>query len=176
MSANCIIIMGVSGSGKTSVGRELAQKWSAKFFDGDDLHLRSSIVKMASGHPLDDNDRAPWLERLNDVVFSLNHKNERGVIVCSALKKRYRDRIREGNHRLLFVFLNCDLDILQHRLEARSNHYMPVQLLQSQFDILERPDKSEPDVVSVNADSLTVEQLVDECLDIVGFEKQQQVE
>ncbi|KAI1288888.1 hypothetical protein EDD11_009567 [Mortierella claussenii] len=149
--------MGVSGSGKTSVGRELAQKLSAKFFDGDDFHPRSNIVKMASGMPLDDDDRAPWLERINDIIFSLNHKNERGVIVCSALKKCYRDQIRNGNQGMLFIFLQSIFDVILHRLEARSNHYMPASLLQSQFDTLEVPNESEPDVISVNADSSTMD-------------------
>ncbi|KAG0046257.1 hypothetical protein BGZ83_008558 [Gryganskiella cystojenkinii] len=168
MSPNCIVVMGVSGSGKTSVGRDLAQKLSAKFFDGDDLHQRSSIEKMASGLPLDDLDRVPWLERINDVVFALNHKNERGVIVCSALKKSYRDCIRDRNQGIIFFFLKASLDVIRPRLEARSNHYMPSQLLQSQFDVLEVPNQSEPDVVSIDADSSTVEELVSQCCNVLA--------
>jgi gluconate 5-dehydrogenase len=86
MTGQCIILMGVSGTGKTTVGHAIAQQMGAKFIDGDDLHPRQNIVKMAASQPLDDNDRQPWLERISDVIFSLEQKNESGVLVCSALK------------------------------------------------------------------------------------------
>lgn len=86
MTGKCIIVMGVSGTGKSCVGQLLAQALDAKFIDGDDLHPRANIQKMASGQPLNDQDRAPWLERLSDVAYSLQQKNEVGFLVCSALK------------------------------------------------------------------------------------------
>ena len=87
------ILMGVSSTGKTSVGTEVAHRLGIKLIDGDDLHPRANIIKMGEGHPLNDEDRAPWLERIRDAAFSLEHKSEVGIIVCSALKKKYRDQI-----------------------------------------------------------------------------------
>ena len=87
MAGQCIILMGVSGTGKSTVGQALAHALGAKFIDGDDLHPRNNIVKMATSQPLNDEDRQPWLTRIADVIFSLEQKNESGVLVCSALKK-----------------------------------------------------------------------------------------
>lgn len=86
MAGQCVILMGVSGTGKSTVGLALAQAMQAKFIDGDDLHPRQNISKMASGQALNDDDRLPWLERISDVIYSLEQKNESGVLVCSALK------------------------------------------------------------------------------------------
>src|SRR5471030_2680174 len=105
MAGQCIILMGVAGTGKSCVGQALAKRFNAKFIDGDDLHPRANIQKMASGQALDDSDRGPWLERLNDVAFSLRQKNETGFVVCSALKKRYRDCLRAGNAGITFLWL-----------------------------------------------------------------------
>lgn len=96
MAGKCIIVMGVCGSGKSSIGLKVANALGAKFIDGDDLHPRANIQKMAAGNPLNDEDRAPWLERIRDAAYSLERKNELGVIVCSALKKQYRDQIPRG--------------------------------------------------------------------------------
>ncbi|AKJ43634.1 Thermoresistant gluconokinase [Pragia fontium] len=150
MTGQSIIIMGVSGCGKSSVGAAVARELGAKFIDGDDLHPRANIQKMASGHPLDDNDRAPWLERLNDAAYSLRHKNEVGLIVCSALKRRYRDRLREGNPEMIFLYMKGSFDVILERLKARAGHYMPTDLLKSQFDALEEPTAEEPDVISID--------------------------
>lgn len=87
IATNCIIFMGVSGVGKTSLGKEVAHRLGLKFIDGDDLHPKANIIKMGQGQPLSDQDRKPWLERVRDAAFSLNHKNEVGIIACSALKK-----------------------------------------------------------------------------------------
>lgn len=152
MTGQSIIIMGVSGCGKSSVGAELARKLGAKFIDGDDLHPKANIQKMAGGHPLNDDDRAPWLERLNDAAYSLRHKNEVGFIVCSALKRRYRDRLREGNPETIFLYMKGSFDVILARLQARAGHYMPTTLLQSQFDALEEPGADEPDVVCIDID------------------------
>ena len=95
MAGKCIIVMGVCGSGKSSVGLKVAEALGAKFIDGDDLHPKANIQKMAGGNPLNDEDRAPWLERIRDAAYSLEQKNETGIIVCSALKKKYRDQPQE---------------------------------------------------------------------------------
>lgn len=164
MSGRSIILMGVSGSGKSSVGAELGRAIQAKFIDGDDLHPRANIQKMASGTPLNDDDRAPWLERLSDVAYSLAHKNETGIIVCSALKKRYRDRLREGNEKMVFIYLKGSFELVLERHKARAGHFMPTELLKSQFDALEEPDSDEPDVLKVDIDG-TWEDVVQRCVD-----------
>ncbi|WP_145520701.1 gluconokinase [Yersinia mollaretii] len=153
MAGHSIIVMGVSGSGKTTVGEAVARQIHAKFIDGDDLHPRANIQKMGSGHPLNDEDRMPWLERLSDAAYSLNHKNETGIIVCSALKRRYRDRLREGNQGMVFLYLKGSFDVIMERLKARSGHFMPTDLLKSQFETLEEPGADEPDVICVDIDA-----------------------
>ena len=150
MAELCIILMGVSGTGKTTVGQALSQAIGAKFIDGDDLHPRQNIVKMASGQPLEDSDRLPWLDRIGDVIFSLGQKNESGILVCSALKKRYRDQLRQGNPALRFLWLTGDYDCILQRMQQRKGHFMPEALLRSQFAALEAPDESEPDIVAVD--------------------------
>lgn len=152
MAGQSIIIMGVSGCGKSSVGAAIATALGAKFIDGDDLHPRANIQKMASGTPLDDQDRAPWLERLNDAAYSLRHKNETGLIVCSSLKRRYRDRLREGNPEMLFLYMKGSFEVILERLKARAGHFMPTDLLKSQFDALEEPTAEESDVLSIDID------------------------
>ncbi|MEH2921900.1 gluconokinase [Samsonia erythrinae] len=164
MSGRSIILMGVSGSGKSSVGAELGRAIQAKFIDGDDLHPRANIQKMASGTPLNDDDRAPWLERLNDAAYSLAHKNETGIIVCSALKKRYRDRLREGNEKMVFLYLKGSFELVLERHRARAGHFMPTELLKSQFDALEEPGSDEPDVLKVDIDG-TREEVVQRCIE-----------
>lgn len=151
MAGKSIIVMGVSGSGKSSVGEKIAQMIGAKFIDGDDLHPRANIQKMAGGNPLNDDDRAPWLERIRDAAYSLEHKNEVGVIVCSALKRQYRDQIRDGNSTVRFLFLDGDYDLILERIKARKGHFMKESMLKSQFDTLERPE-GEVGVIRIDID------------------------
>ncbi|MGE6109498.1 gluconokinase [Aeromonas sobria] len=151
MAGKSIIVMGVSGSGKSTVGAQVAEALGAKFIDGDDLHPRANIQKMAGGTPLNDEDRAPWLERIRDAAYSLEQKNEVGVIVCSALRRRYRDQIREGNQAVQFLFLDGEYDLILARMKARHGHFMRESMLQSQFDTLERPD-AEPGVHRIDID------------------------
>ncbi|MDR0807301.1 MAG: gluconokinase [Enterobacteriaceae bacterium] len=160
MTGQSIVVMGVSGCGKSSVGAAVARELGAKFIDGDDLHPRANIQKMASGHPLNDDDRAPWLERLSDVAYSLRHKNEVGLIVCSALKRRYRDRLRQDNPDMLFLYMKGSFDVILERLKARAGHFMPTDLLTSQFEALEEPTAEEPDVIAIDINS-TFEQVVE---------------
>lgn len=159
MVGKSIIVMGVSGSGKSSVGAKVAQVIGAKFIDGDDLHPRANIQKMAGGAPLNDEDRAPWLERIRDAAYSLEQKSETGVIVCSALKRKYRDQIREGNASVKFLFLDGDHALILERMKARHGHFMKEAMLQSQFDSLERPD-GESGVFCISIDG-SFEQVVD---------------
>ncbi|AJJ63733.1 gluconokinase [Yersinia aldovae] len=163
MAGRSIIVMGVSGSGKTTVGEAVARQIHAKFIDGDDLHPRANIQKMGSGHPLNDEDRMPWLERLSDAAYSLNHKNETGIIVCSALKRRYRDRLREGNQGMVFLYLKGSFDVIMERLKARSGHFMPTDLLKSQFEALEEPGAEEPDVICVDIDA-DIDEVAQRCV------------
>ncbi|CNE49746.1 gluconokinase [Yersinia kristensenii] len=163
MAGRSIIVMGVSGSGKTTVGEAVARRIHAKFIDGDDLHPRANIQKMGSGHPLNDEDRMPWLERLSDAAYSLNHKNETGIIVCSALKRRYRDRLREGNPEMVFLYLKGSFEVIMGRLKARSGHFMPTDLLNSQFEALEEPGPEEPDVICVDIDA-DIDEVVQRCV------------
>ena len=148
-----IVVMGVSGSGKSTVGELLAHTLSATFIDGDDLHPRANVQKMAKGEPLDDDDRAPWLTRINDAVYNLEQRSRKGVIVCSALKKLYRDRIREDNQNLLFVFLDGPKHVILDRMAARAGHFMKPDMLDSQFAALERPSINERDVLTVTIDT-----------------------
>ncbi|MDR3431252.1 MAG: gluconokinase [Rouxiella aceris] len=163
MAGQSIILMGVSGSGKSTVGAAVARAINAKFIDGDDLHPRANIQKMASGHPLNDEDRAPWLERLSDAAYSLEHKNEVGIIVCSALKRRYRDALRKGNENILFLYLKGSEEVILQRLQARSGHFFSPDMLKSQFEALEEPAEDEPDVLRVNIDH-QVEGVVKRCV------------
>ncbi|MEM8999956.1 MAG: gluconokinase [Bacteroidota bacterium] len=140
--ANTIyIIMGVSGSGKTTVGALLAKKLGIPFLDGDDYHPKSNIEKMASGKPLDDIDRKEWLLTLNQLAKS--HLGPGAVIACSALKKQYREILRsEIRPYVKIVFLNGSIEAIRSRMEKRTDHFMPVELLKSQFDALEIPSEA----------------------------------
>lgn len=148
MTIKCVI-MGVCGSGKTTIGKKIAEKFNACFIDGDDLHPRSNIIKMKNGIPLDDNDRLPWLTRINDVFFSFENRNQSGVVVCSALKKKYRDILRDGNKGLLFVHLYGSKELIRERLKQRQGHFMKEDMLNSQFEALEFPN-SEDDVINID--------------------------
>ena len=150
MAGQFVILMGVSGTGKSTVGLALAQAMRAKFIDGDDLHPRQNIRKMASGQALNDDDRHPWLERISDVIFSLEQKNESGVLVCSALKKRYRDQLRHGNSNVRFLWLKGEYSCVLDRMRQRQGHFMPEALLQSQFAALELPTEDEVDIIAVD--------------------------
>ncbi|TNG93443.1 gluconokinase [Pasteurellaceae bacterium USgator11] len=157
------ILMGVSSTGKTSVGTALAHRLGIKLIDGDDLHPRANILKMGSGQPLNDDDRAPWLERIRDAAFSLEQKSEIGIIVCSALKKQYRDLIRDGNQHIKFLFLEGDFELVLARMKQRKGHYMKVDMLKSQFDTLEVPQQDEPDVLHIDIDG-SFEEVVERCI------------
>lgn len=136
-----IYVMGVSGSGKSTIGKLLADALEYPFFDGDDFHPQANINKMAEGHPLNDSDRKGWLESLNTLANT--HKNKGAVIVCSALKESYRDLLTKSLFNLYrFVYLKGSMEEISNRLAKREGHFMPKELLQSQFDTLEPPQNS----------------------------------
>ncbi|TDT74050.1 gluconokinase/shikimate kinase [Litoreibacter halocynthiae] len=128
------IVMGVAGSGKSSVGHAVAGRLGAHYFDGDDLHPQSNIEKMAAGTPLDDSDRAPWLDKVGAALMQAGGPT---LIGCSALKRSYRDRIRAACPQARFVHLIGNRAVIEARMSARTGHFMPVSLLDSQFATLE---------------------------------------
>jgi len=128
-----MVVMGVSGCGKSSVGEEIARLTAAHFVDGDDLHPAANKAKMGAGIPLDDEDRWPWLDKVGATLAA----PEGAIVACSALKKVYRDRIRAVAPDTIFVHLDGSRDLLWERMSARQNHFMPVSLLDSQLAILE---------------------------------------
>ena len=134
-----IVVMGVAGSDKTTIGRLLAARLGCSFYDADDYHPPANVAKMAGGLPLDDDDRAGWLAALADLISDGLARGERGVIACSALKRAYRAVLRVDEQHVRFVYLRGDYDAIQARLLAREGHFMPALLLRSQFDTLEEP-------------------------------------
>jgi len=141
------VVMGVSGSGKTTVGSLLASDLGWDFADADDYHSAESVEKMRTGIPLTDNDRDPWLEKLRARITEWMEARTNGILACSALRQAYRDRLRV-NRQVHFVYLKGDRDLLSERLLQRPNHYMKQPMLESQLATLEEPR----DAVVVNAD------------------------
>jgi gluconokinase len=144
------VVMGVSGSGKTTIGRALAHELAADFLEGDKFHPASNVAKMSRGEPLDDADRWPWLDRLAEELARARSSGMSVVLACSALKRSYRDRLRRGAPDLRLVYLKGDKALILERLRARKRHFMPPGLLDSQFKALEEPGPDEcPTVIDV---------------------------
>jgi gluconokinase len=133
-----VVLMGVAGSGKTTVGRLLAERTGATFYDADDFHPRANVEKMRRGVPLTDEDREPWLEALRALVASCLERGERAVLACSALKEEYRERLHV-DERVKLVYLKGDYSLIEERLKNRRGHFMKPDMLDSQFDALEEP-------------------------------------
>lgn len=133
-----IILMGVSGSGKTTVGRALAQQLQWRFAEGDDFHSAANIAKMHAGIPLTDQDRAPWLQSLREAITAWLAAGENVVLACSALKASYR-QILQASGEVRFVYLRGSFDLIAKRLASRKGHFINPDLLKSQFDTLEEP-------------------------------------
>ena len=140
-----LIVMGVSGCGKSTMAAALSERLGLDLVDGDDLHLPESVAKMRAGIALQDDDRWPWLDRIGHYL-SLPHAQGR-VVACSALKRVYRNRIREQAGDVYFVFLDGEFDLIQKRMQQRVGHYMQPGLLDSQFRTLEKPQADESDVI-----------------------------
>ena len=148
-----LVLMGVSGCGKSSVGEALSGLLGMPYVDGDGLHPSQNVAKMAAGVPLEDEDRWPWL----DLVAGVLRDQAPGIVGCSALKRRYRDRIRAGaGGGVVFAHLSGSRDLIWSRMAARQGHYMPVSLLDSQFAALEAPE-GEADAFAVSIDQATEE-------------------
>jgi len=139
----CVVVMGVSGCGKSSVGRALAAALGLPFVEGDELHPPRNVAKMSAGTPLTDDDRRDWLNTLAEVLAGAVARGHGVVVSCSALKRSYRDQLRRGAPALRLVFLDGARELLAARLAARPGHYMPASLLQSQLDTLEPPRADE---------------------------------
>jgi 6-phosphogluconate dehydrogenase len=135
-----IIVMGVSGSGKTTIGKALAERAGFHFYDGDDFHSKENISKMAEGIPLTDENRMTWLQALAETIRNDNQNHKNSVIACSALKEKYRKILRIDNEGVKFVYLRGTFDLIHSRMQARSSHYMKPDMLKSQFEILEEPE------------------------------------
>lgn len=133
------IVMGVSGCGKTAVGKALAQSLGWDFFDADDFHPPANVAKMAGGIPLDDSDRALWLDSLHDLISSSLKANRPAVLACSALKEIYRQRLMDGNDYVRLVHLKGSYGLVWSRMIARAGHFMKPSMLQGQFNMLEEP-------------------------------------
>lgn len=135
-----VILMGVSGSGKTTIGRILSERLGWPLLDADEFHSAASIEKMSCGIPLQDSDRWPWLERMNAALREREARAESVLLACSALKRVYRDRLANGLAQLRWVYLKGGFELIRQRLEARKGHYMKTGLLESQFAALEEPE------------------------------------
>ena len=155
-----LVVMGVSGSGKSTVADRLAARLGWRFEDGDSYHPARNVAKMSAGQPLTDEDRWPWLQAIADEIDRLSAAGERAVIACSALKRAYREVLVHGRDDVRIVFLDGTQDLIAARLAARKGHFMPPGLLASQFRALERPEADErPVIVSIDA---PVERIVDD--------------
>ncbi len=138
MIPHCIIVLGVSGAGKSTVSKLLSNSLSIPFLDADDFHPKENILKMKSGIPLNDADRLPWLKTIND---ALHKKKETGfVLACSALKEEYREILQSNIDTIKWVYLYGDFDLISSRIRTRENHFMNPDLLKDQFDTLEIPE------------------------------------
>jgi gluconokinase len=144
VTGRVFLVMGVSGAGKTTVGAALAARLGAPFLDADDLHPAENRAKMAAGVALNDADRAPWLDAVAEVIGGWAAAGTGGVVACSALRRRYRDRLRRADPGLVTVFLELDEAALAARLAARRGHYFAPSLLGSQLALLEPPGADEP--------------------------------
>jgi gluconokinase len=152
-----VVVMGVSGSGKSTVGAALAQRLRVPFADADDFHPEANIAKMSAGHALDDTDREPWLDAIG--AWLDEHRATGGVVSCSALKRAYRDRLRTHAADLELLHLHGERDVIARRQASRPGHFMPASLLDSQFDTLEPLDADEHGVV------IDVDQSIDAIVD-----------
>jgi len=130
-----VVVMGVSGSGKTTVGTALAERLGVPYAEADDFHPPENVAKMASGVPLDDEDRRPWLDAI--AAWLAERGGRGGVVTCSALRRRYRDRLRRAAPEVFFLHLDGSPELIAERLAARRGHFMPPELLRSQFETLE---------------------------------------
>lgn len=164
-----IVVMGVSGSGKSTVGAALAQRLRVPFEDADDLHPSANIAKMSRGEPLDDEDRFPWLDLVGQWLAA--HEERGGVMSCSALKRKYRDQLRGHLTGLRFILLEGSHEVIARRQASRAGHFMPTSLLASQFATLEplAPDEA-GHVIDIDR---SVDEIIQACVDALEAEREE---
>lgn len=167
-SPSVLVIMGVSGSGKSTIGSKLAQSLGWDFLEGDSFHPAANIDKMSAGVPLTDEDRVPWLNAIGDAVHELRRQGCCAVVACSALKHSYRQLLRIDPDTVAFVYLHAGFSLLQERLKNRRGHFMKAEMLKSQLETLEEPR----DALYVEA-SDPPEQLIQEITDKLGLTSHQ---
>ena len=142
-----VVVMGVSGSGKTTVSALLAAALGCQFQEGDDLHPADNVERMKSGTPLTDADRLPWLHKIAEEIDGWRARHESGVLTCSALKRSYRDIVIDGRSDVTLVYLRGSYDLIRRRMAERDGHFMPVALLDSQFATLQEPTPDEHPII-----------------------------
>ena len=156
MKTRFFLVMGVAGSGKTIIGKSLANQLGWDFYDADDFHPPENIAKMASGIPLNDSDRAPWLDALHHLIASSLKADRPGVLACSALKERYRRQLMDGNDEVQLIYLKGSYDLIWSRLQTRTDHYMKPHMLKSQFEALEEPSHALEIDISMSVDDIVL--------------------
>ena len=157
-SAPILVVMGVAGTGKSTVAGLLAERLNWEFQEGDALHPPANVAKMSSGIPLTDEDRWPWLDAIAAWIEEKTQRSEPGILTCSALKRSYRDRLRGPN--VIFVFLNGSREVIAARMASRADHFMPPALLDSQFAALEPPTADE-NVLKINLAATPAEEVAE---------------
>lgn len=157
-----IVVTGVSGSGKTTIGQAVAKRLGWAFQEGDLMHDTANIEKMRNGEALTDQDRLPWLRRVADWIHAQLGAGRNGVVTCSALKRSYRDLLRQGRMDVLFILLQAPRAVIRSRIAARQGHFMPATLLPSQYAAFEPPDVGE-DVVTIDA-AQSIDHIVDQVI------------
>ena len=165
-----VVVMGVSGSGKTTLAEGIAARLHWRFQEGDDLHPRANVEKMSRGEPLTDDDRRPWLDAIGRWLDERAAAGESAVLTCSALRRAYRDRLREGRPGVRFCHVVVSAETLRDRLERRRGHYMPPSLLPSQLATLEPLDDDEPGV-TVPADRQP-EDVLEDAIELLGLDQE----
>lgn len=162
-----VVVMGVSGSGKTTVAQGISTAMGWEFAEGDDFHPEANLAKMHAGTPLTDEDRWPWLERIGDWISAREAAGESAVVTCSSLRRAYRDVLRRGRPHVRFLHVTAPAEVVQDRMEQRQGHYMPASLLPSQLALLEPLAPDEPGVVVSNEGSAA--QVLDRALSTLGL-------
>ncbi len=151
--------MGVSGSGKTTIGKALSQELGYAFYDADDFHPPENIAKMSQGIPLKDSDRIPWLNAIKSVINEHQKQQKNAIITCSALKQSYRNLLQENTRNIIWIYLKGNYEIILQRLQQRSEHFMKENMLLSQFQTLEEPENAV--IIDIN---LSVQNIVKEII------------
>jgi len=157
-----IVLMGVSGAGKSTIGVRLARKLDRNFLEGDTFHPAANVEKMSRGVPLDDDDRRPWLMAIADAIEAARRSGRKVIVTCSALKRSYRTILAAGHDDVAFVFLKGSQDLIAQRLAGRAGHFMPPKLLESQFAALEEPGAGEGSIV------MTIDHTPDQIVDAIA--------